>query len=240
MNISKKYKKWKKSYRSRRLYCASDRYPFYDIAAKYLPRDTNAVIVDVGAGQGKFADYLDLSNRYENVYLLDANEATIEDVKKKYQNTILYRAPDPLPFESNSVSYVHCSHILEHLQHQELYRLLKEIDRILGNHGILVISAPILWSKFYDDLSHVRPFNPAVFFSYLCHQSKDRSTYRISHNYAVVDLVYRYTTVDFDEGWGSTIPMLDFIIQVSKRIVSSFGFKRYKKNGFTMVLVKEL
>jgi len=168
MIIKEKYNLWIKSFKFRRNYCTSSKRTFYDIAAKYLPSDENGIIVDIGSGQGKFIDYLKLVQKYKNVFLLDENDTTVEKLRNRFENVILYKAPDKLPFEYAAVRYVHCSHLIEHLSYQELYRFLKEIDRILSKDGVLVISTPMLWSNFYNDLSHVRPYNPRVLEKYLC------------------------------------------------------------------------
>jgi ubiquinone/menaquinone biosynthesis C-methylase UbiE len=228
---------WRESYQTRKDYCTKDRRPFYDVAGKYLPDDAEQIIVDIGAGEGGFAEYLKLSDRFRNLYLLDANSLTIECLKGKLSNVILYKAPEPLPFEDGTVSYVHCSHIVEHLYYSELYSFLKEIDRVLNKGGILVITTPLLWGYFYKDLSHVKPYYPSVFINYLCRQSKQRSTEAISANYVIAEQVYRYTTECFEE-WGSEYLFIDFVIQFSKKVLNKLGIKKYTKNGYTLVLRK--
>lgn len=237
-SVVKKYKSWKKSYHFRKYYCTIDRRPFYAIAAKYLPADESAIIVDIGSGEGQFADYLNLANKYKNLFLLDGNSLTIENLKSRFKNAILYRAPEKLPSKSATVSYIHCSHLIEHLYSQELYQFLKEIDRVLGKGGIFVVNSPMLWSGFYSDLSHVKPYNPDVILNYLCCISKNRSAEIISENYTQLELVYRYTILDFDEGLGSNLLPIDFILQTIKWFLSKLGIKKYTKNGYTLVLRK--
>lgn len=237
--LRRKYNKWRTSYRFRKAYCTMDRHPFYDIAAKYLPSDEKGIILDIGSGEGEFANCLNLANKYENLFLLDGNSKTVENLKGRFKNAILYHAPDRLPFESATVSYVHCSHLMEYLYYQELYQFLKEIDRVLATNGIFVVSAPMLWSQFYDNLGHVRPYNPYVLLAYLCRRAKNPSREAVSDGYSVLELVYRYTTIDFDEDWGSSFLVLDFVIQLSKRLFSRLGLKKYAKNGYTLVLRKE-
>ncbi|KPK87095.1 hypothetical protein AMJ80_12540 [bacterium SM23_31] len=237
MIYKEKYNLWK-SYKFRRNYCTFSKRPFYDIAAKYLPSDENGIIVDIGAGEGKFADYLALAEKYNNVFLLDGNNTTVEKLKKKFENAVLYKAPGSLPFEDLTVSYVHCSHLIEHLMPQELYELLREIDRVLSKDGVLVISAPMLWGDFYSNLTHIKPYNPGVFLKYLCGIIEDPSAGVISDSYSVLELVYRYAKTDLDEGWGSRFFVIDFIIQLTKLLLSILRIKRYTKNGYTMVLKK--
>ena len=59
-NMVNKIKEWRKEYKMREKYCTGNRFPFYDLAGKYLPSGSNAVIVDIGAGSGSFCKYLGL------------------------------------------------------------------------------------------------------------------------------------------------------------------------------------
>jgi hypothetical protein len=70
-----------------------------------------------------------LTRKFKNLYLLDANASTIEFLMRKFENAKLYRAPERLSFENGAVSFIHCSHLVEHLHHEELYSFMKEIDR---------------------------------------------------------------------------------------------------------------
>ena len=125
------------------------REPYFDIAAKYLPKDIGAIVVDIGAGNGYFADYLHLKEKYKNIYLLDGNKDTIQELRnKKYKKATYYVAPSRLPFKKDEVEFIHCSHFIEHLLPDELYIFLREINRIIKPGGILVISTPMLWGGF--------------------------------------------------------------------------------------------
>ena len=236
--INRKYKSWKKSYLFRKKYCTFQRGPFYDIVAKYIPDNKNAVILDIGAGEGEFVDYLNLKGKYSNLFLLDANKNTVEFLKKRFDNVLFYKVPNELPFHARTVDFIHCSHIIEHLYSEELYTFLREVDRILKVNGIFAVSTPLLWKGFYGDLTHIRPYNPSIFRNYLCSNSKNRSRQIIATTYSELELVYRYREMDFSEGWGSTVAIVDLIMQLSKRIFSKLGFRKYEINGYTLVLQK--
>lgn len=233
-----KFQSWRDSFIARKNYSTMDKYPFFEIVVPYLPKDKFGVIVDIGAGYGGFAKHLDLYSKYKNVVLLDSNKQTIEYLISNKMNAILYKAPEKLPFRDGTVSFIHCSHMVEYLNHTEFYSFLKEINRVLNNKGILVISAPLLWGNFYDDLNHVKPYNPNVFISYLHKGYGERTLEVISNNYIVKKLVYRYTKINFVE-LGANNAFLDFIIQLSKQLLRMIGVIKYKKNGYTIVLQKD-
>jgi SAM-dependent methyltransferase len=137
------------------------REPFFQMAKDHIKPES--VILDIGSGEGDFAKYLGR----KDVYMLDGNMTTIELLKKDFEN-IYYGKLPKLPFENSKFDIIHTSHLVEHLAPQELYDLLKEIDRCLKNCGILVISTPLLWNGFYADMSHLKPYYPSVFTNYLC------------------------------------------------------------------------
>ena len=67
-----------------------------------------------------------------------------------------------LPFEDNTFSYIHASHLLEHIRHplplmEELYRVAAPncMMRVFGPHGAS--------DDAYEDPTHVRPMYPGSF-----------------------------------------------------------------------------
>jgi SAM-dependent methyltransferase len=204
---------------------------------QYLPGEHDSVIVDIGPGDGAFAKFASLESRKEYVYLLDQNPSSVEALKKAYPHAELYRAPSHLSFRDKTVSFIHLSHIVEHLYHEDLYVFLKEIDRVLKPGGNIVLSTPLLWDRFHDDMSHVKPYNPEVFINYLCSGRENASAGVISTDYIIKELVYRYRVISEPE-WGSKFFVADAFIRICRIILSKLGFRRYIKNGYTLVLQK--
>jgi SAM-dependent methyltransferase len=216
-------------------YATQDKKVFYGIAKDYLKHGHK--ILDIGAGDASFARYI---NR-KDVYMFDGNANSVEKIKNDFENCYLGRLPN-LPFESNFFDLIHCSHVVEHLEPQVLYDTLKEIDRCLKNNGYLIISAPLLWSNFYDDLSHFKPYTPGVFIKYL--GENDYSTLtrqKISKNYSIEKLQYRYRETSFTDGFLNTQNNL-FLKLLFKflNLLYRLGLRKYIKNGFTIVLFKKL
>lgn len=230
--------KWKREHDSIVQYSATVRFPFYDIAKKYVPQNYDAVVVDVGPGEGDFAEYLEFKH-YPNHVLLDINSGTVLKLKGKGFNALEYGAPNRLPFNNNSVSFIHLSHVVEHLPYQELYILLKDFDRVLSTGGVLVISAPLLWDRFYEDLSHVKPYNPEVFINYMTRVKNNPTQAPASINFVVRQLQYRYRAVDASD-WGSRFFAVDVIIRIFRVFRSRLGFRKYIRNGYTLVLEKQV
>lgn len=235
--ISNKIKSWREEYLLREKYTHGGREPFYDLAKEYLPKDPDSIIVDIGAGNGGFANYLGLIG-HNKLYLLDGNKDAVKNLKRSFGNVIEYRAPAVLPFKDKTVKFIHSSHLIEHLYHEELHALLKELDRVLMPGGILMISTPLLWKRFYNDMSHVKPYYPKVITGYLCKKKEQGSSEQISEDYKVEKLVYRYRLF-FDDSWGSSIFIIDIIMKIWRRVLFRIGIRQYTRNGYTIIFKKK-
>lgn len=240
--LKEKYKEWSEVFKMKKKYSQNFPFCFYDLAANYLPEDKSAVVIDIGCGECRFENYLKLWDKYENLTVLDGNPDTVEKIRKKrkFSNVLRYTVPDRLPFEDESVEYIFCGHLIEHLHFEQLYKLFKELDRVLRVDGILVVSTPMMWVGFFGNLDHIKPYAPSVFTVYFCGlESGDASYKLISKDYKVEDLVYRYHThLDFSDSIGSSIKIFDFLIQGLRYISRELGIKRYTRSGYTIILRK--
>lgn len=229
--------RWRIEHADRVRYAVPRREPFFELAKKYLPRDQKAIVVDIGAGDGEFARHAGLDARKEHAYLLDQNPDSVARLEKTYPHAVAYRAPERLPFDDKTVSFVHLSHIVEHLYYEDLYAFLQDLDRVLSPGGVIVFSTPLLWERFYDDMSHVKPYNPQVFINYLSSGRENASAGIISTEYSVREIVYRYRAVSGGE-WGSRYFIIDLFMRFFRILLSKLGFRRYVRNGYTLVLQK--
>ena len=216
----------------------ASRETFFAIARRYCKKGDK--VLDVGAGTGEFARPLNDCD----VFLIDGNSATVSQLRKKFDHVFHHRVPDPFPFDSASFDVIHCSHLVEHLEPQDVYSFMLEADRCLAPGGHLIISTPLLWDGFYNDLSHVRPYPPSVFITYLCGDSKQRTRAVVSQSFHPVELRYRYTrepvgylsifSLSRSRRWAQRV-LFWFMDQLRKRDLSV-----YHRNGYTLVLQKEL
>ena len=98
----------------------------------------NAKILDVGGGGGYFG-YL-MREFYPHPVEYEIVEGPASDICE-FKTTNLDFDGVALPFSSNTYDLVICSEVLEHLI-KDPYMLLKEINRVLGFHGLLVLTTP--------------------------------------------------------------------------------------------------
>ena len=159
-------------------YRTNKREPFYDVLKPLLKK--NCEILDVGSGDGSFSKYFNMND------IIGVDTNPINDNLK-------WDSPEPLPFDNNVFDVVHSSHLVEHLYPNDLYLLIVEMNRVLKPSGYICISAPLFSSKFYNDLSHIKPYNPPVFINYLCSPTYDNRTRNLIGGYKLINLIYRYT-----------------------------------------------
>lgn len=209
------------------------RKPFFQIALNYIKPDSK--VLDIGPGSGEFPEYCDR----DDFYLLEGNGETVELLKQKYNHVYEGFLPG-IPFEHDFFDVIHCSHVIEHLKAQQLYDTLVNINKVLKVGGYLVVSAPLLWAGFYDDLSHIRPYSPFIFEKYLTGKYPNSLTRKlISSYYSIEQLEYRYMESSKE------IFLLNrnnnFLTKVIHNIIyrlKKFGFENLTKTGYTIVLRK--
>lgn len=207
--------------------------PFFDFAKELIKPES--IVLDIGTGNANFADYCKRSD----FYLYDGNKKTVNMLKKRYKN-ITYGLLPNLPFENNFFDIIHCSHVIEHLIPQVFYDSLVEIDRCLKVGGFVVISAPLMWEGFYNDLSHIKPYNPKVLNNYLClNNSTSRTRKKISESYVQEKLVYRYREIDLLHGY--IFPKKSLLSGLVLKLVQKLkrtGVNHLERTGYTIVLRK--
>lgn len=235
------FKRAKEAYLEKKNLCSNSRAPFYEIASKYLPADTDAGIADIGCSMnGGIVKHFNLDEKYENYNLLDGSEEAVEHLQKSGLKASLYKIPDKLPFADKSMGFVHLSHVIEHLPVGDLYELLEELDRVIGDKGALVVSTPLMWEKFYGNIGHIKPYPPESIIPYMCEsKNSDRDLPQISSAFKIEEIHYRHCARKPDfSGAGSTFFLIDFAIQAFKKFFYYCGFRNFERNGYTMILRK--
>mgnify|MGYP003133308626 CR=1 FL=1 len=214
-------------------YITHQRAPFFEIAKEIIhPQD---VVLDVGSGDGGFAVYC---NR-PDMFMLEGNPDSVKFLKTQFPNVVEGRLP-MLPFDNEQFDVIHMSHVIEHLRPEEVYTTLKEFERCCKPGGAIVISAPLLWEGFYDDLSHIKPYSPGILKKYMCEGMVSNSTRsKISYQFKQERLEYRYLQKNRYTAVNESANIFNIFIfkvyQKLKRIL----FKEYERTGYTIVLRKE-
>lgn len=178
-------------------------------------------VLDVACGEGRF-----ISLNPHKIIGLDWNTKSIKKCKNNNYNVIKCDVLS-LPIQNESISSIHCSHMIEHFLPHDVHKILREFDNLLKNDGILIIRSPLLWSHFYSDLTHIKPYNPEAIIHYLI-PSEQRTLNQVSEKFEVVYLKWRY----------APLQVKNIYLNAIFNILNRWGFPWTKKNGYMLVMRK--
>lgn len=184
--------------------------------------DRKGMILDLGCGGGEFIN-LDP----KRIVGIDSNKKSILICKKKRFKAV-FGSVTRLPFKKDSFNGVHCSHLIEHLYPKEAHKMLSEVSRVLKKNGIFVLSTPIFWEGFYNDFTHIKPYNPESILRYLVHNGQERTLQDVG-KFEKIDLYWRFKPISLPGQIGYLLS--NYLYQ--------FGFYSWKKDAYTMVLRKK-
>ena len=111
-----------------------------DFIQKYLKDLDKMVGLDIGCGQGKYLNFLNLHTR--NMVGIDFSFNNVKNTltKNKLNNHALNSDGGKLPFKSNYFNFCLCINVLHHLPSQELQETcLNEMIRVTKESGIIFI-----------------------------------------------------------------------------------------------------
>lgn len=199
-------------------------------------------ILDVGCGIGNFIAF--------DAKHIEGVDQNIESIQIAHTRGFRVKKGlvTKLPFTSNSFDGIFCGHVIEHLYPEDALTMLYEFDRVLKPSGRIVLKTPLMYGRFYNDLTHIRPYPPEAIMDYLMFttQTSTQRTADRSHKaqYKIVDLFYRYDFLYYPDLEPSRIEnkierVLTSILKVISIILFRIGIQKYwVKNGYTIVLEK--
>jgi ubiquinone/menaquinone biosynthesis C-methylase UbiE len=116
-------------------------------------------MIDVGCGDGVLS-YLLSSLQKSFVIGIDTSDDVLIFAKRRtkhFQNIEFIKASAyHLPFKGNSIDYVICSDVIEHLR--EPGKMLSEIKRIVNKTGKAIITTPLRLTEAPIDKMHIQEF----------------------------------------------------------------------------------
>ena len=98
-------------------------------------------ILDIGCGS---YPYFLLNNNFTEKYGVDPSLKNTKLKNIKLKNLDVTK--NKLPFKDNFFDAVTMLAVFEHLDHEKINFVLKEINRVLNKNGVLVITTPAPWS----------------------------------------------------------------------------------------------
>ncbi len=136
---------------------------FASIYGRFLPRDRNSRILDLGCGAGHFLYFL-RSLGYNNLSGIDISRDQIEQAKKIVECSLEnIGINDFLSSTDKEYDLIICNHIIEHLTLPETEQLFRKMLIRLSSTGKIIITTPnanSLWANYalFSDITHKRLF----------------------------------------------------------------------------------
>lgn len=179
-------------------------------------------ILDIGCGEGGF-----IALDPKRIIGVDQNKNSIAVCKSK-KFAAVYGKATKLPFADSTFDGVHCSHVIEHLFPADAFLMLKEVSRVLKKRGIFLLSSPILWYGFYNDFSHIKPYNPESIERYLCGGGYQKTFPDLHIQFLRIALEWRFRP----------LPLPGKIGYLLANYFYRYGLHSWQKDAYTLVFKK--
>mgnify|MGYP001186679426 CR=1 FL=1 len=136
--------------------------PLIDIV---IANDSSPSLLDIGCGRGEWLELC--KTKFEESIGIESDYSMLKMCLDNGLNVIDGDAVEKISeFESASISVITIFHLIEHLEYNQLRRLIYECQRVLKDDGVLIMETPsidnlIVSTKlFYIDPTHINPINP--------------------------------------------------------------------------------
>jgi SAM-dependent methyltransferase len=96
------------------------------------------IILDIGCGK---KPYKNLFSNCKNYIGMDVIQ---KKISRNVKADVIYNG-DHFPLKNKSVDLVVCTQVLEHVKNDDLF--MSEIQRVLKNKGLLLLTVPFMWSE---------------------------------------------------------------------------------------------
>lgn len=127
------------------------------------------VLLDIGCGRGFYVHALTIFPFPEQIYGIDIQKDYLNQAKKNARDKRVHLQVGSvykLPFPSNSIDFIICSEVFEHLEDEK--KALAEIKRVLKKNGSAVFTVPNENFPFFWD-----PVNWILMRGFKTHVNKD-------------------------------------------------------------------
>ncbi len=112
-------------------------------------------VLDYGCGDGKYFDFFIKYFDRKNIYGAEISKIRLERARKRgFQNLVLIKEREGLPFPNDFFDFVNMDQVLEHIKCQEADFYLGELRRVLKKDGSIFIVVPNYPIKRFYDFYH--------------------------------------------------------------------------------------
>lgn len=187
--------------------------------------------LEIGSGFCRFP--LLVKNKYKNIDIkcLEKNNDLVS-LGIKNNLDVVCGSVDKMNFADQKFDIVHCSHVIEHLDYKSVTNSLDEMLRILKPNGYLIIRSPLMYSGFYFDIDHIRPYPPESVSNYFGNNQQQKVS-----DYNVLEIIrwYRKEAPLLYNSSSNIAKIINFLLKLSWLAT---GFPILKPNGYVLILKK--
>lgn len=131
---------------------------YHALYGKFMPKDNNARILDIGSGAGHFLYYLK-KRGYRDYYGIDLLPAQVEYCKKITDKVEVADLFDFLPNKKVAYDLIVMNDLLEHIPKDKAIQVLKLVNESLDKGGVVIMKVPNMANPFgllgrYMDITH--------------------------------------------------------------------------------------
>jgi len=121
---------------------------------------TNETVLDFGCGCGHGSALMKIYGA-KKVIGYDNNPKALKEAKDNYYfiDEIYLKFTNKLDFADNTFDTITCFEVIEHINDEELNKIMIELKRICKKDGRIIISTPINRDKETLDPNHINEFN---------------------------------------------------------------------------------
>jgi len=128
---------------------------------KFLPRDKDSKIVDLGCGLGHVLYFL-RKEGYSNCLGVDIASENVEICQEKGFNTIQRDLNDYIAYSQDRVDAFILSNVLEHFDYENIIRIVNSLYKLLEKGGVILIILPNCnniygLATYFSDITHKSP-----------------------------------------------------------------------------------
>lgn len=123
------------------------------------------ILLDVGGGNGYFADYIKRKYDFEYVYNCEINK-TLSQISKKNTNIITLEK-DILDFDCKfKFDCILVFNSFEYIRKENYKKLIKRMSSFIARDGVILINFPTKFAKHFKDQSKIRFFRIFLYDTY--------------------------------------------------------------------------
>jgi predicted SAM-dependent methyltransferase len=195
-----------------------------DLRLTRVPQNNHrlGVNLNVGCGSYEISGYVSVDFYTEHYY-----------TNKKFNRVHYDMRNDDLPFKSESVDTIYCSHVIEHIETIYVSRFFEKSFRVLKKGGVLRIACPdslflFRAAKEFPEYYCWHPMYNKVDDAMSCFVD-EVATHRVHlRNYGLKKSILEY---DYDALMKNLREAGEFVAKNPGRHINNWDFKRLKKYG---------